>query len=362
MNASQRPPLPADDMASIAERLAPLWVELEGAHVLLTGGTGFWGTWLLESCLWAVDRLFLPVRLDVLTRDPARFSARSAHLAKHPKVRLLTGDVRDFGSGAPYTHIIHAATDTSGPATRENPLSYFDTFLAGTHAVLEAARPTQARVLLASSGAVYGPQPPNLTHIPEDFGGGPPPFAAGSVYAEGKRAGETLGAIAANAWDLPVIVARGFAFVGPHLPLEQHFAIGNFIGDALAGRPIQVGGDGTPWRSYMYAADMAVWLWTLLLRGEAGTAYNVGSDEAVTIREVAERVSAEVGQPVSITKTPPPGAPAERYVPSIQLARNTLGLTLAHDLTDGIRRTLAWHRSWREERKLPPPGETISVR
>lgn len=357
-----RPPLPSDDLIGITERLRPLWAELDGAQVLLTGGTGFWGTWLLESCLWAADALGFDVAIEVLTRDPARFSSRSPHLAAHPRVRFLAGDVALFKASTPYTHILHAATDTSGPQTSANPLAYFDTIVAGTRAVLEAARPTRARVLLASSGAVYGPQPPELTHVPEDFGGGPRPFAAGSVYAEGKRAGETLGAIAAQAWDLPVIVARGFAFVGPHLPLDQHFAIGNFIGDGLAGRPIQVGGDGTPWRSYMYAADMAVWLWTMLLRGEPGAAYNLGSDEAVTIRDTAERVAAEVAQPVAVAGTPVPGAPAARYVPNIQLARNTLGLTLAHDLTDGIRRTLAWHRAWREERNLPPPSETSSTR
>lgn len=339
-----RPPLAPDDLISIAERLQPLWRDLDGAHLLLTGGSGFWGTWLLESCLWAADTLGFDVTVDLLTRDPSRFSARSAHLASHPRVRLLAGDVTQFRASAPYTHLLHLATDSSGPQTSDAPLAYFDTIVAGTRAVLEAARTTKARVLLASSGMVYGPQPSDLAHVPEDFTGGPRPFAAGSVYAEGKRASETLGALAAKAWGLPVVVARGFAFVGPHLPLDQHFAIGNFIGDALAGRPIRVGGDGTPWRSYMYAADMAVWLWTMLLRGEPGTAYNLGSDEAVTIRETAERVAAQVAQPVQVAGVPVPGLAAPRYVPSIQLARNTLGLTLAHDLKDGIGRTLAWHR------------------
>ncbi|MEB3330650.1 MAG: NAD-dependent epimerase/dehydratase family protein [Candidatus Sericytochromatia bacterium] len=341
-----KPPLPADELASIAERLGPLWNDLDGAHVLLTGGTGFWGTWLLESCLWVADRQGLDVRLDVLTRDPARFMARSGHLASHPRVRLLAGDVTTFAGATPYSHILHAATDTSGPATREASLAYFDTLLSGTRAVLEAARPTRARVLLASSGAVYGPQPRDLTHVPEDFGGGPRLFTADSIYAEGKRAGETLGALAAKVWGVPVVVARGFAFVGPHLPLDQHFAIGNFIGDGLLGRPIRVGGDGTPWRSYMYAADMAVWLWTMLLRGEPGVAYNLGSDEAVTIRDVAGVVGAQTGQPVHVSCTPVPGVQALRYVPCIRLARDTLGLTLVHDVADGIRRTLAWHRSF----------------
>ena len=338
------PRLPEADLARVDERLAGLWPDLQGAHLLVTGGTGFWGTWLLETLLWAVDRRGLALRVEVLTRDPVRFAARSPHLAHHASVRLLTGDVTRFQAAAPYSHVIHAATDASLHLIREAPLATFDTIVAGTRAALEAARPGRARVLLASSGAVYGVQPPELTHLPEAFRGAPDPLDVLGVYGEAKRAAEMLGAIAAQAWGVPVVVARGFAFVGPHLPLGRHFAVGNFLADALAGRPVRVAGDGTPWRSYLYAADMAVWLWTLLLRGRSGVAYNVGSEEAVTVRQVAECVGAAAEVPVHVAGGASPGGAGSRYVPCTRLARETLGLSTELDLQAAVHRTLAWHR------------------
>jgi len=339
----------AADTAALLERTAPLWRGLTGARLFVTGGTGFFGVWLLEALLAANRRFALDCRMTVLSRDPARLAAKAAHLAADPALTLVAGDVRDFRfPDGPVTHEIHAATEASARLNAEDPQAMFDVCLEGTRRVLALARErSAARLLFTSSGAVYGRQTPGCARVPEDFPGGPDPLDARSAYAEGKRAAEMLCGVAARA-GLGVTVARCFAFVGPHLPLDAHFAIGNFIRDAIGGGPLAIGGDGTPYRSYLYASDLVEWLVTILLEGVPGRAYNVGSEEAVSIRELAGRVARVaatvrgdgVAPEVRVAREPVPGAAAERYVPDCTRARTELGLVPATSLDEAIRRTM----------------------
>jgi nucleoside-diphosphate-sugar epimerase len=345
----------AADIARLLDRTPSLWEPLRAASLFISGGTGFFGTWLLETLVAANRRFSLDCRATVLTRDPVRFATKAPHLATDPAVSLLAGDVRDFSSPTgPVTHVIHAATEASATLNADQPNEMFDVCVAGTRRMLALAQEKRARrFLFASSGAVYGRQPPELARVPEDFTGGPDPLDPRSAYAEGKRGAEFLCALAARPAasggdGLHVSIARGFAFVGPHLPLDVHFAIGNFLRDVLAGGPIRIGGDGTPFRSYLYAADLAEWLFTILLRGEAGRAYNVGSEEAVSIRELADRVAdvaarlwPDRGRPeIVMAKQPVPGKTAERYVPDCRRARVELGLASSTSLDQAIRLTM----------------------
>ena len=190
------------------------------------------------------------------------------------------------------------------------------------------------KMLYVSSGAVYGAAPPEFVH--EDYCGTPV-----NVYGCGKQAAEQLCLASGRA----VTMARCFAFVGPHLPLDAHFAIGNFINDCLHNRPIIIKGDGTPRRSYLYAADLAVWLLKILVDGKKGRAYNVGSDQSYSIREVAELVKAVCGnsQPVEIL-TPPGDRKGPAYIPDIGRARQELGLTINVPLADAVRLTYNFYQ------------------
>lgn len=344
-------PLPREDLEHILKYTRDLWAEIRGQSIFLTGGTGFFGTWLLESFLFANERLGLGARLVVLTRNPEAFIQKMPHLAGQNGLEFVKGDVRSFEFPAgKFTCVIHAATEASVKLNEESPGEMLDVILNGTQRVLDfCAQAGVRKLLFVSSGAVYGRQPLELTHVSETYSGAPDPLLRNSAYGEGKRVSEHLCAVDAQRLGYEAKVARGFAFVGPHLPLDGHFAMGNFIRDVLMGQPIKVTGDGRAVRSYLYASDLAVWLWTILFRGEAGRAYNVGSREALTIGQLARLIETTLRGEGASGADPSLmlGSPLSRYVPDVDRAASELGLECRVPLSTAICKTAEWH-GWKQ--------------
>lgn len=340
------PELPRDELEGVVELGGDLWRELDGGRLLLTGATGFFGLWLLATLAAARTRHRLDVHAAVLTRDETRARARLGAVAEEPWLTFAAGDVRSFApSAGPLTHVVHGAADADARLNREQPALVLETVVEGARRVLAAAEAGGARrLLLLGSGAVYGRQPPEVERLSEDAPSALDPLDALSAYGEGKRVAELMAALAPP--PLEAVAARCFAFLGPGLPLDGAYAAGNFVRDALAGGPIRVAGDGTPRRSYLYASDLALWLWTILLRGRAGRAYNVGSEHDVSVGELAAAVAAAVtpSPPVEVARAPARSARPERYVPSTRRAREELGLEETVPLDEAIRRTVAWCR------------------
>lgn len=336
-----------EDLSHIYNNTHGLWNALRSKRIFITGGTGFFGKWLLKSFLFINEKLSLNAHVCVLSRNPEAF------LNEYPffqdfSINFIKGDIQtfDFPPGD-FHFVIHAATDADAQKNIDNPLLMLETITLGTKRILEFAKQKSVEsFLFTSTGAVYGKQPSAVTHIRENEGYPIDINKPQSAYAEGKRLAELYCSIYYSHYQLPVKIARCFAFVGPYLPLNKHFAIGNFILNALKGEDIIIKGDGTPYRSYLYAADLAIWLWTILLKGENNTPYNVGSDEDYDLKTIAHLFT-EINPSISVNILSKPvlDKPGERYVPDITFIRQKLGLDVQVNLVEAIKRTLAFYKT-----------------
>ncbi len=332
--------LSAHDLGHILRAAATDLDELRGKSLFLTGGTGFFGKWLLGGLLHANDELDLGLRVTVLSRHPAAFEERFPLVTGVPALTFLRGDIASF-SAFPhhFDFILHAAADTTVFTTDAEERERSRTIIEGTRRMLDLARSSGARLLNVSSGAVYGMFSSQPSGAREEDDSQAHPL---TPYAEAKREAERL----CKESNLDFVTARAFAFLGPHLPLDAHFAAGNFLRDARRGGPILIRGDGTALRSYLYPADLVVWLLRILVRGQRTRAYNVGSDEMVTTAQLAHRIAAAVHpKPEVVIQSVQPQGPQNIYLPNIARARAELNLDVAIPLDDAIARTLAFLES-----------------
>jgi dTDP-glucose 4,6-dehydratase len=317
--------------------------ELVGASILLTGATGWFGTWLLDYLTAADEALELGIHVTCLSRDPAKFLERFGDFGDLATVTWIKGDVRTSGPfDRQFTHVIHAATDSTATAALPSGQEQFDVIVNGTRRMLDCAGAHCRSFLMVSSGAVYGPAKLTAARFMDGQTGVPSQSLPPNVYAEGKRAAEQLCAIACGT-GVPVRVARCFAFVGPHMPLDKHFAIGNFIADAVCGRCIQIKSDGRPQRSYMYMSDLVRALICVLVNGAVGRTYNVGSDVPLRLRDLAECVNRVVGGR-GVIVVGDRSDPWDRYVPDTTRLREELRFASSVPLDLAIARTAAWFR------------------
>lgn len=316
--------------------------ELGPMKILLTGGTGFFGKALLRHHL--LSKASVLHEIDIISRNPDIFLAKYPELCKCKSLRLLKGDIQEPSSlpwSDSYSHILHAATDST-LGHRLTPVQRFQQIVDGTRNILDLALATGAkRFLLTSSGSVYGPQPSSLKAFSEDWHGSPSLSNPLNAYAQGKRFAEHLCTLYHNAHGIEVVIARCFTFAGPDLPIDAHFAIGNFIRDALTAENIEVKGDGSALRTYLDQRDLAHWLYTMLERGQPNEAYNVGSDEVISIRDLANLVRDIVApsKPVRLLHGTISNNGRNRYIPDISKAEKDLGLSPSVKVAEAIKNT-----------------------
>jgi dTDP-glucose 4,6-dehydratase len=318
------------NIPNLLPRLQKGFTDLDGARILLTGGTGFVGKWILRTAKLAQENSQVKIELVVPTRQLFALHVQYALQIGCPNVSFVVGNfIEDKVDIGRVDMIIHAATPASAKLNAENPSGMLRLNISAMESVLRLAN-EDTPLLFTSSGAVYGTQAESMTHIPEGTIVPNPPKDQLNAYAQGKQAAEQMCRDAGAEGRCKPIIARLFAFGGEYLPRDTHFAIGNFVQNALDRKPIVVNGDGQARRSYLYGADMATWLWSALAHGGIGEPLHIGSERSISILELARcvaRVSGEVLNyvPEVIVSLPVnDSVPVHQYVPSTLQTRTIL--------------------------------------
>jgi nucleoside-diphosphate-sugar epimerase len=337
---------------------------LAGRKLLVTGGAGFLGYYLVQAPLHWNRNADPSRRIDVTVYDHfgrgrpdwlARHAdAGALELVAHDMTRPLPADMPDFD------YVVHAASIASPIYYRKNPIETMDANVLGVRSLLEHARARGERgnplqgFLFFSTSEIYGD--PDPAHIPtaETYRGFVSCTGPRACYDESKRYGETLCVNFAEVYGVPVTIARPFNNYGPGLKISDRRVLPDFARDVLAGRDIRLLSSGAPTRTFCYVADAVAGYYKILVRGRPGEPYNIGVEEPeVSMVETAEKVAklardlfgyegqvvrGESEDPAYLVDNP------NRRCPVIRKAREELGYDPRIPLDEGLRRSLLWYR------------------
>lgn len=326
--------------------------QLVNSNVVITGASGFIGTWLTLSWASARRKYNGKGKLLLTSRAPDEICKQALQIDNKCPVKSISSEISDFRVPDEYHHgfIIHAATPASASLNTEEPYKMFNVIIEGQERVLAEAVKGSSRLLFLSSGAVYGNQPLDLEKVSEASNFSRANDDKISAYHDGKRAAEMQSDIAVQRWGADVVTARLFAFIAPFLPFGTHFAAGNFMRDALESSQIVIKSGGGSIRSYQYGTDMCSNLWALAVRGSTGEKYNVGSDVAVSIKDLAQAVVRNVNPTAKVVIT---GRDTienmSRYLPSIEKISTQFQIKNHIGMDDALKRTALWWRQSEEE-------------
>lgn len=313
--------------------------------ILITGGTGFLGKSILEFLKFSnLSDEISEVYLN--SRNPEKVLSSFSENIFSFKLSLIKQDLKKkFDFDIEVDYIIHAAAESGSSLGFDNPLEMRNVIVEGTKNVLDFAKKKKIkRILFISSGAVYGTQPPNMDTINEECLNAPNVLLSENAYGCAKRQAENLFSLYEKHYNINFVIARCFAFVGPYLPLDEHFAIGNFINDGLLNRDIIVKGNGKTIRSYLFADDLCDWLFKILFNGRSGEAYNVGSEEKINMHQLAQLVSKCFNDKPDVKIIGEHNTNVSTYVPNIDKIKNELNARQNYDLIESINRTIHFHK------------------
>jgi UDP-glucuronate decarboxylase len=351
------------DLNLLLTALAQEYRQISGNRILIAGGAGFLGYYLVQGALgWnAANPGLPPINVTVLDNFVRGVPPWLTALDKDQNLRLLKHDITNPLPAAvgDNDYLIHAASIASPIYYRRCPIETMDANVNGLRFMLdysvrqnESGKPVKG-MLFYSSSEIYGDPTPENIPTPETYRGNVSCTGPRACYDESKRYGETLCVNFAQRYKLPIKVARPFNNFGPGLKISDRRVIPDFARDILNGRDIVMLSDGQAKRTFCYVADAVAGYYKILVRGRPGEAYNIGvetpeismSDLAVKMVELGRELFGYRGKVVhkqSDDKDYLVDNP-NRRCPIITKARTELGYAPAVDLDEGLRRSLLWY-------------------
>jgi nucleoside-diphosphate-sugar epimerase len=315
---------------------------LKNSHILITGGTGFMGTWLTKMILFLNENYNFKIHLYILARNTSK-NLTENELSKIYFIRSDIKNIKELPSQINY--IIHAAGTPDSREHVSNPIKTIEIFYKGTQNILDQASrlPNLVKIIHLSSSKVYGINY-SANKIPES-GEYVAKINDKDIYIDSKRISEAICKAYTSELQLPIIIVRPFAFIGPFQSLEKPWAINNFIRDAILGGPVRILGNELTTKSYMYGSDFAYYMLSLLSCGTIGEVYNIGSSTPVTLVELANKIIKNINTEIEIKIK----SSKDTYndfsfeVPEMSKINNELNLKLAFEIDEALRRTIMWN-------------------
>ena len=344
-------PVIAEDLSAILEAAQPALTKLSRATILVAGGAGFLPSYIVDTLAFANEELGTPPsHILCLDNFKTGLPDRLAHLEGRPDVSFIEHDITRPMKDLSPDYILHGASIASPTWYRRYPLETIDINVTGTRRLLDLARSSEVQgFVYLSSSEIYGDPPPEEIPTKEDYWGNVSALGPRACYDESKRLAETLCMIYFRSFHLPVKIVRPFNVYGPRLRLDDGRIVPDIISDALAGEQITLYSDGRSTRSFCYVSDATAAIINVLASDVFGEAFNVGNNEEVTIRQVAETVDelSQNGSGVRLAQSADPEYlmdNPQRRCPDLRKVIGVTGWTPRVSLREGIARTLRFYR------------------